>query len=37
MTPVPDFDKLDAAADQNLKKLNNFLFGFQEYAVIAER
>jgi O-antigen chain-terminating methyltransferase len=36
MTPVPDFDKLDAAA-QNLKKLNNFLFGFQEYAVIAER
>jgi O-antigen chain-terminating methyltransferase len=37
MTPVPDHDKLDAAADENLKKLNNFLFGFQEYAVIAER
>jgi predicted TPR repeat methyltransferase len=37
ITPVPDDEKLDAAADQNLKKLNNFLFGFQEYAVIAER
>ncbi len=37
LSPVTDDLKLNPSGDENIKKLNDFLFGYQDYAIIAEK